>query len=160
MRLHLPQAKNSAMKMVKPTLTTTITIRYQFPSRSSFLFPRPQSLRCLHTTTARPRTAHQSIATRQPAQASPMLLAKQQYLKTRIKDLGILPGMYSARRKDPGILLYIHLYREKESKNKNKNSAAKAVVYIQQELSSCLLVIRNRLYYASPDGGGDWSFIG
>ena len=89
-----PKPKTPAMKMVKTTLTSTITIRYQSPSRSSLLLPWAQSLRCLHTTTTRRRTAHQSITTRQPAQASPMLLAKQQYLKTRIKDLGILPGMY------------------------------------------------------------------
>lgn len=84
--------------MAQTILTSTITLRRQSPSRSFFLlFPWTQSLRCLHTTIVRPRSAaaYQSISTRQPAQASPMLLAKQQYLKTRIKDLGILPGMYN-----------------------------------------------------------------
>lgn len=129
-RLHLPSQK----EMAQPILTSTIILRRQSPSRSSFLlFPWTQSLRCLHTTTVRPRSAaYQSISTRQPAQASPMLLAKQQYLKTRIKDLGILPGMYKypARKRPQASFLYvlvnIYLYyrekkeRERESK-KTKN---------------------------------------
>lgn len=100
-------------KMAKPILTSTITIRRQYPSRSLFLFPWSQSLKCLHTTTVRPRSAHQSITTRQPAQASPMLLAKQQYLKTRIKDLGILPGMYPPERPQPSSYMYISTENER-----------------------------------------------
>lgn len=122
-RLHLSPAKKK--KMAKPTLISTITIRRQYPSRSSFsLFPWSQSLRCLHTTTVRPKPAYQSITTRQPAQASPMLLAKQQYLKTRIKDLGILPGMYRTRRKKKDLdrppsymYIYISIPRKRECKD-------------------------------------------
>lgn len=122
--------------MAKPILTSTITIRHQSPSRSSFLFPSSQSLRCLHTTTVRPRSAHQSITTRQPAQASPMLLAKQQYLKTRIKDLGILPGMYMpAGKKRPQASSYMYcasLSTEKEKERarpRMRTMRLKAVVY-------------------------------
>lgn len=119
--------------MTKPTLTFTITIRRQYPSRSFFpLFPWSQSLRCLHTTTVRPRSAYQSITTRQPAQASPMLLAKQQYLKTRIKDLGILPGMYRTRRgkKDldrPSSYMYISMYRERERERESKDQGMRTM---------------------------------
>lgn len=107
--------------MVKPTLTSTSAIKHQSPSRSSFLFPRPQSLRCIHTTTPRPRTAPQSIPTRQPAQASPTILAKQQYLRTRIKDLGILPGMFPLERSKHSSFFTSLLKRESENEKENED---------------------------------------
>lgn len=58
-----------------------------------------------------------------------MILAKQQYLKTRIKDLGILPGMYPPERSKHSSFYTSLLKRGSENENENEDARLR-VLYV------------------------------
>lgn len=58
-----------------------------------------------------------------------MILAKQQYLKTRIKDLGILPGMYPPERSKHSAFCTSLLKRGSENEKENEDARLR-VLYV------------------------------